>query len=165
MLRAVTSQAVSGGGIGLTSVGVMAQSAVPASVTGTTAQTTLATIQIPAGAVGINGSLRITTLWSIPNNANTKRVRVTLAGTAFLDNSLGAAAGMQAMTIIRNRGVINSQVSLSSVAGSSFSSTTGVSTTAAIDMSQAQSLIITGTLAVITDTITLEGYTVEILNP
>ena len=43
---------------------ILAQSAVAVSKTGDTNEATLASITIPAGAMGANGSLRLTTVWS-----------------------------------------------------------------------------------------------------
>lgn len=155
-----------GGGAGLKSAGVLAQSATPASVTGTTTETTLATIPIPAGAMGANGSLRITTLWSYTNSANTKTPRVTLGGTAFFAPALSTTLTAQALTIIRNRNAMNSQVGWASGAGTlGIGSSGNANVTAAVDMSAAQNLLITGQLASAGETLTLEGYTVELLNP
>src|SRR5213079_2421852 len=72
MLRGASGFGFSGGGIGLKAAGVLAQSAVAASVTGTLTETVLATIAIPAGAMGVNGAIRVTALWSYTNSADTK---------------------------------------------------------------------------------------------
>ncbi|WP_213761989.1 hypothetical protein [Caballeronia sp. dw_19] len=158
--------ALAGGGVaGLKSPGVLAQSAVPASVTGTAVETTLASIVIPAGALKANGSLRVTTLWSYPNNANTKTAKTYFGGIAFSNKALTTSLSNQMQTIVRNRGVTNSQVSSAPTAASDYGSSGAVVQAAAIDTTQAQTLLITGTLATIADTLTLEAYTVEILNP
>lgn len=144
--------------------GLLAQSAVPSSVTGTTTETVLATIPVPAGALNVNGSLRISSLWSYTNSANTKTLTVKLGATSFLNVAPTTTASFQSMNIIRNR-AINSQVSFVASALSSFTTSNGAPTTGAIDMSAAQNITFTATLANSGETITLEGYTVEILNP
>lgn len=164
-LRAISNIGYSGGGIGLKSAGVLAQSAVPASVTGTTTETTLATINIPAGAVGPNGSLSITTLWTMTNNADTKTTRIRLAGQGYLAFAAASVMAQQSVTIIRNRNAYNSQIGYNSASSTGLGSTGSSNTASTVDMSQAQSLTITGQLGTSTDTITLEGYTVELLNP
>lgn len=143
---------------------VVGQSAVAASVTGTTNETTLATILIPAGALGVNGSLRITTLWSYTNSANNKTIQVKFGGTAFFSAINTTTASYNDQTIIRNRSV-STQVAHLANAGNRLGSSGSAPTTGAIDTAVAQTVTITGTLASAGETITLEGYTVEILNP
>jgi hypothetical protein len=165
MLRAVTSQAVSGGGIGLKAAGILAQSGAPASVTGTTAATVLASIQVPGGAMGPNGVLRISTQWSYTNNADAKTLGITFGGVTFMASGQSNTAGMQYINRICNRGATNSQVGYGAAAGASFSTTSTAAQTASVDTTQTQTLNITAQLGTSTDTITLENYTVEILNP
>jgi len=143
---------------------VLAQSAVPASVTGTTSETVFATIPIPAGAMGLSGALRVTTQWSMTNNANTKTGTIRLGGTTigFFGNS--ASASLQHQVNTRARNSMANQVS-GAGGSNSFAGSTGTVVATTVDMSAAQNLTITGTLAVSTDTLTLESYTVELLNP
>lgn len=141
-----------------------AQLAVAASVTGTVTETVLATIAIPAGLMGVNGMLRITPLWSVTNNANAKTLMVRLGGTSISTAGAASQATYQNLIILRNRGVANSQVSpVTASTGNGFNGSAAA--TFAIDTSVAQNLTLTGTLGNAADTITLEGYTVEILNP
>lgn len=143
---------------------VLAQSAVAVPHTGTTNETALATIAIPAGAMGANGSLRITSLWSYTNSANNKTIQVKLGGTAFFTAINTTTASYNDQTIIRNR-TIATQVSHLANAGSRIGTSGSAPTTGAINMAVAQNLTLTATLANTGETITLEGYTVEILNP
>ena len=166
----IHAQPQGGGGVGLKSAGVLAQSAVAASVTGTTSETVLATIPVPAGAMGANGILRIITLWSVTNSADSKTLRVRLGGiggTAYLGLGVTAVATAQELTLIRNRNSLSSQVGFAATPAASYGTSTTAVTTSAVDMSAAQDLVITGTIAANAgaNTITLEAYTVEILNP
>lgn len=163
-LRAVSSIGTSGGGIGLKSPGVLAQSAVAVPLTGTLAETTLATISVPAGAMGLNGMLRISAICSVTNNANAKTIKFVFGGTTYNQVALPSVGSGQWYTTIRNRNSTNSQVSgaLPSMGAGTNSS---AAFTGAVDTSIAQTLTITGTLANTGDTITLEAYTVELLNP
>lgn len=161
----IATDALGGGvGRGLQSPGVLAQSAVPASVTGTLSETTLATIVIPAGVMGANGSLRVTLQWSCTNTANTKTAGVRLGGQSIRALALTNTASRPDIVMLTNRGATNSQVGVVASA-SAYSNSSATSPTYAIDMSQAQSLTITGTLTNTGETITLESYTVEVLNP
>ncbi len=166
MLRSSSSGIqYSGGGIGLKASGVLAQSAVPASVTGTLTETVLATIPIPAGAMGVNGGVRIYAYWSATNNANAKTVSFRLGGTLVAaTGSIANNLSMCNFQEIRNRGAFNQQMVRQNPSGP-FGAATGAIVNIAVDTSQTQNLTLTATLANAADTITLEGYTVEILNP
>ncbi|NIE67475.1 hypothetical protein [Burkholderia sp. Ax-1719] len=145
---------------------VLAQSAVRQSVTGTLTETTLATVTIPANAVGPNGGIRITSLWSFTNDSNTKTQRIYLGGTGgalFQNTANGTAAVLQQFTMIRNRGASNSQVGFVSTFDGGFASNANALVTSAIDMTQAQTLVFTGLLTNTGDTVALEAYTVEIV--
>lgn len=145
---------------------LLARSGTQASVTGTTAETALATIAIRAGIMGTNGQLRVTTLWSLTNNANAKTCRVRLggiSGTVFQGASIASAASWQGLSHIRNRNSASQQVSMSAGPSISFSTSTSAVVTATIDTAQAQDLVLSGQLGNSADTITLESYTVELL--
>lgn len=67
---------------------VIAASAVAVSHTGDTIETVLANIAIPAGAMGANGALHITAVFSYTNSANAKTLRIRLggiSGAAFMN--------------------------------------------------------------------------------
>lgn len=154
--------------LGLSVPVVLAQSAVPASVTGTVAETTLATIMIPAGAMGPSGSLRIRPKVSFSASGTSKIVRVRLGGAlvALTDwGSINTAVTIAALYDVHNRGAMNSQIGVSSFTTGVVGATANGFNLSAIDMTVAQSLTITGQLAAGADTLTLEAYTVEILNP
>ena len=139
--------------------GVLAQSAVAASVTGTLTETVLASITVPGGIVGSNGSLRITPIWTVGNNANGKTGAVKFGGVAHATHALANGASAGSMFTIRNRGVLNSQITY---AGAPGTVNTVSNTTTAINTAVDQILQITGTLTNTGDTLTLEGYTVEL---
>jgi hypothetical protein len=147
----------------LTTVGqgcpfIVANSAVVSSHTGNTTETALATIPIPAGALALNGLLRITLLWGATNNANNKTIRARLGGiggTAFHTQIITTAIGVSSITNIGNRNSAALQVA----------HTIGISgafTTGTINTAVAQDLVISGQLATGSDTISLEARVVEI---
>lgn len=144
---------------------VLAQSAVAVPLTGVTTETTLASITVPANTVGINGSLRITTLWSYTNGSNAKNLRVYLGGVLFLGQAPTTTNASQWQTIIRNRGSLTSQIGFGPQGGSPYGATSTTNATASLNMAIQQTIAITGQLASASDTLTLEGYTVEVLNP
>lgn len=153
---------------------VLGQSAVAQTVTpGSTAEEVLAQILVPAGAMGLNGALRVSTLWTVNNNANAKEVRyrlgaTALGGSAWWANTTFLASvvtGMPPPNTLRNRGAANSQLAYpTSNGGLTTSANTSIATFAE-DTSQPLILAITGKKANGADTLTLEGWTVELLRP
>lgn len=142
----------------------LASSAVAVSVTGTTNETVLATITIPAGAMGINGGVMIHSAWTITNNANTKTLRIRLngiAGTAYLSQSPASVLSfIDFGRRIRNRNSASSQVGIINSTGSTSG---GAVVTSSIDTTVSVDLVITAQLGVGTDTATLESYEVWLL--
>lgn len=158
---------VSGGGVGLKSAGVLAQSAVPASVTGTVAETVLATVAIPAMAAGVaGGKIRITVDTTQTANADAKTVRLRLAGSQIWGGSsiFLSTSGSKFAAEVWIVGS-NSQKTMANITTTYGGAATGAMVTSAVDMTQPQNLTITGQLATSTDSLQIEGYTVEILNP
>jgi hypothetical protein len=142
---------------------VLAQSGVASSVTGTTAETTLASITIPGGMMGPNGMLRIRTFWSYTNSANNKNLRVNFGGTVLLNSNQTTTATAWEDTIISNRGALNSQGGVSRITSNSGNtSIVGVIAVAA-DTSTDKVVAFSAILASAAETITLEAYTVEVL--
>jgi hypothetical protein len=146
---------------------LLAASAVAASVTGTTNETALATVTIPAGAMGLNGGVEIRTVWSVTNSANSKTPRIRLGGTSgtqFMAAVFTTTATISDIRSIRNRNSASSQVgSIGASAASSIGSSTVAVVTGSVDTSAAQDLVISGTLANSGETITLEMYEVWLL--
>lgn len=142
---------------------VLAASGVAVSHTGNTNETALATIQVPANAMGANGAIRVTTTFSYTNSGNNKTQRVRFGGAAGTQYFLvvdTATASRRHQTQIHNRNATNSQVGQSqSVA---FGSSGVAATTSAVDTTAAVDIVISGQLANSGETITLENHTVEI---
>lgn len=128
-----------------------------------TTAVTMATLTIPGGAMGANGTLRFDAEWAWPNNANTKTITHALAGTVMFYGINGSYpttnTNGRASARIRNRGAQNQNTSLQFTNASQ----NGNPVYSTIDTSVNQNLTFTGQLAVATDYIILEGYTVEVL--
>lgn len=142
---------------------LLGRGGVALSVTGTLAETVLATVTVPAGAMGINGGLHVHSAWSYTNSANNKQLRAKLgglAGTSHASIPVSTTAGLADMRRVRNRGAANSQVGSAAAGASAFSLGGSGPTVSAIDTSVAQDVVFTGTLALVGETITLESYEV-----
>lgn len=144
-------------------VTILGASSVAVSGAADTNENTLATIVIPAGAMGLNGILRVYGLYTITNSANNKILRFRLGATAFYGITYTTQATVIQTRLIGNRGVANSQVAYGST--SEFPQTTGAVATAAIDTSAATTVTITGQKASAGEVITLESYLVELILP
>jgi hypothetical protein len=140
---------------------MLATSAVAVSHTGGTTETTLATIAVPANAMGANGVLRVTALWSVgASNANAKVARVYYGGTSFGAASIVNAFSMQKLVQISNRNSVSSQIAFASSTNSF--ALGGANATGAVNSATALDVTLRVELANAADTITLEAYTVEI---
>lgn len=140
---------------------LLAASAVKVDLTGTTAETTLASVAIPP--LGPNSILDVRTVWTYANSANTKTLRVRLSGasgTAFGSIAATTTASCFDATKIVNRGATNSQIGWTQNANSGGSNLITQPTTAAVDTSLATTLVISGQLGLGTETATLEAYEV-----
>lgn len=123
---------------------------------------TLATVTVPGGAMGVNGSLRTDNNWSIANTAGAKTQSVKFSATTVASRTAGSQSGLRGFAKLSNRGNLASQVLFASTIQTPFGDGAigGYST---IDTSINQNLTFTGQLTVATDYIILEGYTVEVL--
>ena len=144
---------------------VLAASAVAASVTGATSKTALATINVPAGAMGANGRLRVTTHMSMTASTNLKTLSIELGGTAFYSRTEAGAsiATYRDQREIANRNSASSQVAWRATSIGGFGGGTAATTTGAVNTASAQQLIIYGQLGNAGETIALENYIVELL--
>lgn len=140
----------------------LGSSAVKVSHTGDTNETTLVTINVPAGAMGANGFLMITWHASATNNANTKTWRWKLGGTTLRSVANASSLNLREQFNIHNRNSASSQIAggPNSSMISGFGTTTGAWITGSVDTSAAVDLVLTGQLATGTDEIAIESYSV-----
>lgn len=157
---------VSGGGISLTPFKQNTTSA----LTGTTSETLITSILIPANTFQSNDWLRWIMSINATGNANSKILK-------FYFNTSAAVGGVQVaqrtlpnavtQVVIRNMFFVNSLSSQKTIVGvtlnaASDEATTGTQATLSIDFSIDQYFIVSGTLAVGTDTITINGISSKI---
>lgn len=124
--------------------------ATPVALTGTTSETTMLTVSIPASLMNKRGRANVIGLLSLTNNANTKTVRVKVGGqlvasiTSTNQNLLGFSAWLLNL---------NSETSQKNGSAVSFT----------VDTTIANDLVITGQLANAGDTVTLTTFSMEII--
>lgn len=134
----------------------------PSSVTGSTTNTILQTVQIPAGMMTINGSLEIEAQWSYSNNANGKTMAVKFGGSTIVTTTQTTTAGWNWRGIIQNRGVQNQQVSYAS--SNAYSQTSAAAVVTSQNTANAVNLTFEAQLGNSADTITLERFSVKAVN-
>lgn len=142
---------------------VLAQSFAAVSGAADTNENTLATITIPANAMGANGAVRIYTLWTVNNNANAKTARIKFGGTTYESLTLANNTNFADLVIVGNRGVTNSQVGFPSNHTNPFGLINSAAASSAVDTTAAVTILLTAQKATGSDTMTLEGYIVELI--
>lgn len=132
-----------------------------------TSEDTLATVTIPASVMGARGTVRITSEWSVNNDASSKTARIRFsggAGTATFSADLLNETRAIVVTEIKNTTATNVQRfnSVSQlITGATI--TTASQGSAAVDTTAATTLVFTGQKADSTDTMTLNHYRVELI--
>jgi len=134
----------------------------PVSLTGSTSIVTLATITIPAGLMGANGKLKIYPLWSTTNNANDKTLRLNIGGVLCSTMSSKSVPNNSGLVILRNVNSESSQRCSSGLVAGIGASPGSIAVTS-IDTTATTTLVISGQLAVGTDSMTLEDLFVEVI--
>lgn len=124
----------------------------------------LYTLTIPGGTLGPNSALVITTLWTVPTSAATKRLRHRFGGNVLLNVDLTTSVAFQYQYVIRNRNSLSSQIAQpnNTLAYSPFGSS--AVQTFAVDFSASQDFTITAQWPVAgagANNITLESAIVE----
>lgn len=144
---------------------IVAASAVAVSNTGTTSEVALATITLPI--LQPNSIVEVTPIFSNTNSAGTKTLRVRfggIGGTGYLGIAATTSINTQQKIIIRNRGVTNSQVGFVNTT-TVYGNTPSALVTSSVDTSVSTTIVISGQLSSGADTVTLESYQVEVINP
>lgn len=146
---------------------VLAQSGTAVPLTGSTSETTLATVTIPGGLMGPNGSIEVDVSVSFTANTNLKTLNIKLGGSLIggFGRSGATETGARTNVIVQNRGSQSSQIISQPTATSIIYGVFTVTYPATLskDTSTDQTLTITGTLANSADTITLERYSIKVL--
>jgi len=124
--------------------------ATPIVLTGTTAQTTLLTITIPAKLMGSIGRLNLLSFFALTNNANNKTLRAKIGADSL---NVAGAASMAATGF--NFWLLN--------LNSATAQRNNSSTLFAIDTTASMDLIITGQLANAADSMTLNTLSLELI--
>jgi len=155
-----------GGGAG----GVVVSTTGPVNLTGTTAETNMASLKIPANSMGKNGAVEIKALWSYTNSANVKTLQprftstagATSGGVLWPNAAQTTTASFQMLLILHNNNATNSQTAFANAGGSPFASTASAIATSSIDTTADSFINLNGVLALSTETLTLQRATATV---
>lgn len=131
-------------------------------VTGTTNETVLHSVTVPANVLGNGGSIIIIPLWQMTNSINTKTMRTRFGGALIEDIPATTSAGLQHLTMLYNS-AINSQVSFNVSNNSGLGLSTLAPVTFNVDTSIDQVLSFSGVLTNIGESISLKGLYVGLI--
>lgn len=142
----------------------LAKSNQQSSVTGTLLETTLATISVPANTLAANDTLVVVIWLSMTGSTNNKTPRVKLGGTNFYSRAeAGATTVFQARTTKIKARTTSSQMTTFSGSVGTDGNLTSAMTTGTVDLTTTLSLLLTGQLALDTETLSVEAYEVYVV--
>lgn len=127
--------------------------------TGVTTQVTMGSVQIPAGVLGAQGSVRYKGTWSYNNSAGAKTARIDFAGQTVVSAAPTTTVAISLDKTVHNR-TATKQV-IQAAADAQAASSTAV-TTLAIDTTADITVGFTGQIATATDYLILESARIEI---
>lgn len=131
-------------------------------VTNTTAETQVASFTLPGGLPGPNGYVRLLTMLSHTNSANTKTLRIKFNGTTVITNAIGGlgSASAYGSFTIRNCGSESSQKGTQGASG--VGTTSAAVGTSSINTASDVTVTITMQMGALAETSTLEHLLVEV---
>lgn len=130
------------------------------SVTGSLLQTTLRTVDIPAGLMQAHSSIEISSTWQMTSSANSRHLTIMLGSALLLQLTSTSQSGFFDRREIRNRGVKNAQIGQKHDAAGYYGGTPRINT---IDTALAQQLTFVADLRVVNEFIRIAGYTVSVI--
>lgn len=144
---------------------MLAHSAVPVTCPADTNENVLATITIPAGAIGANGLLDIFLKVTATNDASSKTIRGRLGGiggSVVFAQATVSFATAEARFTMENRNSESSQLGGRSGSAGGIGGSANAFQTSTVDTTVETTLVLTGQLADAADTLTLESYSVHL---
>jgi hypothetical protein len=133
-------------------------------LTGSTADTPLASVTLPGGVMGAGGSVVIEAVWSATANANSKSTFVKFGSVAYGTATLfsGSAATARQSQWVGNRGALNSQISHHPIIPISQQGAAPALSLSSVNTAADIQIVLSAQLAVAGDTITLESYRITV---
>jgi hypothetical protein len=134
----------------------------PGAFTGSTSAQNMVGITIPAGAVSGTGAVRVSSLWSVPSNADSKAITVSVGGQPILNNGVTTNLSFAAQNNVYARGAANAVAQPQGLSGIGASAANAQYF--AINWNANQTVQFSGQMVTAaTDYVVLEGWTVEVM--
>lgn len=125
--------------------------------TGSTTETSLVNVTVPAASLGLQGQVRVSVNWTTNNSAGAKTGKTYLGASQVAQSAAyTTSTGGTQMIAVRNNGAQN--FNSSQIVGGT---ATGAAVYTAIDTSATTFMRLTGQIAVATDVCVIEGYSIE----
>lgn len=141
----------------------LAKSGAAVSAPADTNENTVATITVPANALGANGFIKYVANLTYTNNANAKTLRVKIGGSILSTFNVAGITNSTLTGSIANANATNAQVSNAFNLHDNATGTTQMAAVAAIDTTSATTITITVQKGTAGDTITLVNFSFEIV--
>lgn len=125
----------------------------------TASDLSLALVTVPGNTLGTDGSVTVTVFESNNGTAGAKNVTAKFGGTSFLTADVTTSLALETSKSVTNRGVVNKQLVHANAAFGNVS--TVAPTQLTVDTSASADVVITGKVAVATDYIIVESFTVK----
>ncbi|MGH6822409.1 MAG: hypothetical protein ACREC4_02785 [Methylocella sp.] len=129
---------------------------------------TLISFSVLANLMGLNGLLNIGEMWSVTGNTDTKTLKVSFGSSALKATTMNTVslASERGVSIIRNSGLANSQISWVTSSASGFGTSASYPTTPAEDTTANVNAVFAGNIAAVaTNYIVLNAWSIELLTP
>jgi hypothetical protein len=126
----------------------------------TGADVSLANVTIAGNTMGVDGAVETTVLQSNNGTAGAKTVTAKFGGSAFLTAAVTTSLALETSKRVVNRGVVNKQLVHANSAFGNVSTVAPSQLT--VDTSADVALVITGQLAVATDYLVIENFSVTV---
>lgn len=141
---------------------VVRRSNAPVSHSGDTTEVALATIKVPANAMGTNGRILVEGRVSYTNSGNPKTATVKFGGVTYLTGTMTNSKWWRFELKIRNRGSAKSQEGsgFALLSSGALVGAPNAANSSAVDTSESFDITITGQLANPAERISLEVYQV-----
>lgn len=142
---------------------VLGGSGQASTVTGTTAETVLASVNVPGGLLWPGGMLRVTSLWSMTGSTNVKTFRNRYGGFDICGSRQISAGTTIAMSMQRMMFARAAAQQIAFASWNDLTTNASANLAGAIDSTVDQTLTITAQLALAGESVTLEAWLVEVL--
>ena len=130
------------------------------SVTGSGLQTTLRTVDIPAGLMQAHSSIELSSTWEMTSSANNRYLTILFGGTTVFQLTSSSQPGFFDRREVRNRGAKNAQITQKLDIAGYYGGTPRLTT---IDTALAQQLTFVGDMRTVNEFIRIAGYTVSLV--